>query len=100
MPASNEARLYLTLEEIAQLVEEARADHQRKANQAIIKDDLKQGWGALASMEALESFLYTCRTRAGAFAPVTAEGRARSLEELKRSGLQLVGKRIRKKAGA
>ena len=69
--------LLLTLEEIRAIVRSMKDDYQRQANQGIRKKDWEQGVGALASMEAVDSFLYNCSLRAGEFAPVKAEARER-----------------------
>src|SRR5216683_3404840 len=69
--------LLLTLEEIRAIASDMKEDYQRQANQGIRKKDWEQGVGALASMEALESFVYNCSLRAGEFAPQTAERRQR-----------------------
>jgi hypothetical protein len=67
--------LVLTLEEIRAIVHDMKEDYQRQANQGTRKKDWEQGIGALASMEALDSFLYNCSLRAGQFSPVRAEQR-------------------------
>jgi hypothetical protein len=69
MPSDNE--LLLSLEEVRRIIADLRDGYQLEANQAIRKDDLKQGWGALAKIEACENFLYNCKLRSGAFSPQT-----------------------------
>jgi hypothetical protein len=69
--------LYLTLEELRAIAADLKENYQREANQGIRKKDFEQGVGALASMEAVDSFLYNCSLRAGEFAPVRAEQRER-----------------------
>lgn len=94
----NDPELYLTLSEVESLIADAKERQQGKANQAILKEDLREGYAALASKKVLEDLLYCCQLRAGQFSPDARKLRA-PLEELRRSGLQLIGKRIRGKAG-
>jgi hypothetical protein len=94
------SELFLSLEEIRRLVNDKKEDEQRKANQSIRKDDLKQGWGALAAIEALEQFLYTCELQAGAFSPVTAETRSKKQIAIDKAKARAGNLREMKKAGA
>lgn len=101
MPAHES--LYLSLSEILSLIESKKEDLQRQSNQGVRKHSPEgqiQSLMALGGMDALDDLLYLCRMRAGQFAPETAKSRADAFEALKRSQLQLVGKRLRKKAGA
>ena len=69
------ADLYLSLEELRQIVADLKEQFQREANQGIRKhspDGQLQGLAALAKMEAAESFLYNCSLRAGEYSPATA----------------------------
>ena len=77
--SSREGVLYLTLEEVREIVRDMKEDYQRQANQGIRKKDWEQGVGALASMEALESLVYNCGLRAGEFSPAREEKRRRDL---------------------
>jgi len=63
----------LTVDEIARIIADQKDDLQRQANQGIRKKDWEQGIGALASMEALDTFLYNCRLRSGEFADPSPE---------------------------
>lgn len=66
-------QLYLSLEELREIAVRIKEDLQRQANQGIRKKDWEQGVGALASMEAIDSFLYAASLRAGEYSPVAAE---------------------------
>ena len=57
---------------------------QRQANQGIRKKDWEQGIGSLASIEAIDNFVYNCSLRAGEFSPERAEQRERLLVDPKR----------------
>lgn len=74
-----EGVLYLTLEEIRAIVDDLKEDYQRQANQGIRKKDWEQGVGALASMEACDSFLFNCRLRSGEESPDRAQQRREAL---------------------
>lgn len=69
--------LFLSLDELCSIVEDLKDRYQCEANQAIRKDDLKQGWGALAKIEAAENFLYSCKLRAGSYSPEKAAMRGK-----------------------
>jgi hypothetical protein len=74
---SGAPELYLTLEELKEIAADVKENLQRAANQGIRKKDWEQGIGSLASIEAIETFLYNCSLRAGEFAPARAEQRQR-----------------------
>ncbi|SRR6266852_6632331 len=59
----------LTLDDLYELRDLLKDDLQRQANQGIRKKDWSQGIGALASMEAIDNFIYTCELRARMYAP-------------------------------
>jgi hypothetical protein len=71
------SELFLSLEELKAIATDVKENLQREANQGIRKKDWEQGVGALASMEAIDTFLYNCSLRAGEFAPEKAESRKR-----------------------
>lgn len=65
--------LYLSVAELREIAVRIKEDLQRQANQGIRKKDWEQGVGALASMEAIDNFLYAASLRAGEYSPATAE---------------------------
>jgi len=65
----------LTLDELRRLAADLKEDLQRKANQGIRKKDWEQGIGSLASMEAIDQFLYQCELRARVYAAPEAARR-------------------------
>jgi hypothetical protein len=71
--------LVLTLDEIRAIAADVKEDLQRQANQGIRKKDWEQGIGSLASMEAIDNFVYNCSLRAGEFSPERAAQRERLL---------------------
>jgi hypothetical protein len=71
------SELFLSLEELKAIAKDVKDNLQREANQGIRKKDWEQGIGSLASMEAIDVFLYNCSLRAGEFAPEKAESRQR-----------------------
>ncbi|MGH7744432.1 MAG: hypothetical protein ACREQ5_06365 [Candidatus Dormibacteria bacterium] len=61
--------LNLTIEDVRKLAADLKDDYQRQANQGIRKqssDGELQGLSALASMEAVDRFVYDLELRAGA----------------------------------
>lgn len=93
------AELYLRLSEIERLIADAKENLQREVNQGVRKhspDGQIQSLNALGGIEALENFFYSCRLRAGEFAPVTEEKRSQDFEALKKPRLAHVGKRFKK----
>lgn len=56
----------LSLDDIRRIAVDHKENWQRKANQAIRKDELKDGLCALACIEAIDQFIYACELSAGA----------------------------------
>ncbi len=54
----------VTLESIERLGVFEKDDWQRKVNQGVLKEDLKQSLAALGAIDALDRFLYTLRLEA------------------------------------
>jgi hypothetical protein len=77
------SELFLSLEELRAIAKDVKENLQREANQGIRKKDWEQGVGALAAMEAIDSFLYNCSLRAGEFAPLRAAERQSLLPKRK-----------------
>lgn len=55
----------ISIEEIESAAAGLKDDLQRKANQGIRKKDWEQGIGSLASMQAIDDFVYLLKIRAG-----------------------------------
>ncbi len=73
MPNAQGVSPSLTLDELRRLATDLKEDLQRKANQGIRKKDWEQGISSLASMEAIDEFLYTCELRARVYAATERE---------------------------
>ena len=83
MPSRKGDSLSLSIEEIERIALDTKEDLQRQANQGIRKKDWEQGVGALASMEAIDNFVYSCRMRAGVFAPASPNAAAHAKRKKK-----------------
>lgn len=85
----------LTLDEIRKLAADMKENLQREANQGIREKDFEQGIGALASMEAIDTFVYNMEVAAGAPYRDVENWRGKS-HKLKRGKVLKIVRAVRK----
>jgi hypothetical protein len=64
-PFPPEDLLDLSIEQILAAAQSMKDDLQRQANRSILRNDMPRALGALCSIEAVDSFVYALKIRAG-----------------------------------
>jgi hypothetical protein len=85
--------LDLSIDVIIAVATGVKEDLQRRANQGVLRNDLNRAIGALASINAIDDFVYSLKIRAGSQLGLPKKKTLRSFKSPLRRHLELVDER-------